>query len=99
MHDMSTSASRSRHWLSGMIGGGVLTMLLSAGALPSRTSIAFAQNAPPSTSPQQRIHELEQRVKILELENETLDRRVQLDQERYGRAFEDFEKRLRALEE
>jgi hypothetical protein len=38
-------------------------------------------------------------VKILELEHETLDRRMRLQAERTGRAIEELEMRVRALEE
>src|SRR5689334_16317683 len=92
---------RSRHpWLMGVAAGAAVALSL-AGAVP-RLPSAWASAAPssPTTGAQeQRIRELEERIKILELENETLDRRLRLDIERNGRGFEEIDRRLRLLED
>jgi hypothetical protein len=92
---MMTSLFRSRRsWL-----------VLAGAALPFALlgmSNAWAEGAPGpgfASNPQQRIHELEERVRILELTQETLERRLHLDVERNGRAFEEIDRRLRALED
>jgi hypothetical protein len=61
---------------------------------------ATAPSSPPAAANQdQRIRELEERIKILELEQETQQRRLRLEIERHGRAFEEIDRRLRALED
>jgi hypothetical protein len=62
-------------------------------------SSAWAQASPGTSISQQRIHELEERVKILELERETLDRQVKLEAEHTGRTIEELEVRIRAVED
>ncbi len=75
-------------------------LLLSGNASFGGPSNAWtaAAPAPQSANQDQRIRELEERIKILELEHETLDRRLRLELERNGHTFEDIDHRLRALE-
>jgi hypothetical protein len=95
---------RSRHpWLMGAAAGAAVPFALSlAGAAPfagSPNAWASAGPSPTTSAQEQRVRELEERVKILELENETLDRRLRLDIERNGRSFEEIDRRLRLLED
>jgi len=86
----------------GMLAGAVMpvALLLSGNSPFGGPSNAWAAAAPPSAANQeQRIRELEERIKIMELQQETLDRRLRLDIERNGRAFEEIDRRLRALED
>src|SRR5689334_1565046 len=96
---MLNSLARSRpSWLLAMVTGvAVPVLLLLSGDGPSK---AWGAAAPASQSVNQdsRIRELEERIKILELEQETLDRRLRLELERNGRSFDDIDHRLRALE-
>jgi len=87
---------RSHRPLSGMLSTALVGMMI-GGLGMSGSSKAFAQAAAPA-EPQQRIRELEQRVKILELENETLDRRLHLEIDRSTRFLDDMDKRVRLLE-
>jgi hypothetical protein len=95
---------RSRpSWLMGMLAGAAmpLAVLFASGSLRGPSS-AWAAAAPPATAApnqDQRIHELEERIRILELQQETQDRRLRLDIERNSRAFEEIDRRLRLLED
>jgi hypothetical protein len=99
MSIVSNHSSRS-HSMKGP--AGALALVIASLALFGTFDIAsppaWADGAPTSLNSQQRVKELEERVKILELEHETLDRRMRLETERSGRAVEDLDKRLRALE-
>jgi hypothetical protein len=77
----------------------VALLLPRTGSFAGGLSSAWADAAPGPTNPQQRIRELEERVKILELQQETVDHKLRLDIDRNGRAFEEIDRRLRALEE
>ena len=95
---------RSRHsWLMGVLAGAAVPFAWSfaGGASFGGLSNAWAAAAPaaPAAQQEQRIRELEARIKILELEQETQDRRLRLDIERNGRAFEEIDRRLRLLED
>ena len=99
---MWTFLFRSRYaWLLGWPTG-LLGVFLVFGSGPASlgagSSNAWAGPAPNATVSPQRVRELEERVKILELEHETLDRRMRLQAEQAGRALEDLEMRVRALE-
>jgi hypothetical protein len=99
---MSTTFIRSRRPLLVMLLGALfvgILFLAGLGPWPAGSSFAFAQGAPGSTNSEHRFRELEQRVKILELENETLDRRLHLEAERSGRLFEDLDRRVHVLEQ
>jgi hypothetical protein len=76
---------------------GVLLIAISIGGSGPGLSKAFAQGKA-APDPDRQLRELEQRVKILELENETLDRRLQLEIDRNLHLFDDVDKRLRAVE-
>src|SRR5258708_5670912 len=76
---------------------GALLVALSIGGSGLGLSKAFAQGKP-APDPDRQLRELEQRVKILELENETLDRRLQLEIDHNSHLFDDVDKRLRAVE-
>ena len=76
-----------------------LVLLSGLGSWGAGASKAWAQATTSSPLSQQRVRELEERVKILELEHEALDRRVRLQAERTGRAIEELEMRVRVLEE
>jgi hypothetical protein len=91
---MMTTIFRSRRSLWGTLSACLLGVWIAG---TSGFPKAFAQGAP-AVDPQQRIRELEQRVKILELESETLDRRAQLEVERNARILDEMDKRVRALE-
>jgi hypothetical protein len=87
-----------------MLAGAVAPVVVSlwGGALFHGPSNAWAGTAPPTpaaASQDQRIRELEERIRILELEQETQDRRLRLEIERSGRAFEEIDRRLRLLED
>jgi hypothetical protein len=91
---MLTKIFRSRRSLWGTLSACLLALWIAGtSGLPK----AFAQ-AGAAAEPQQRIRELEQRVKILELESEALDRRAQLEVERNARIIDEMDKRVRALE-
>jgi hypothetical protein len=90
---------RSRHsWLLALSTCllGIFFMLLPS--IGSGGSSAWAQASPSTPISQQRVHELEERVKILELEHEALDRRMKLEAEHAGRTIEELVVRIRALE-
>ncbi len=100
---MLTSIFRTRRWrlispLTVLLLGSLT--LLGAGVRPSAVGMAsaWAQGGPSSAVSPRRMDELAERVKILELENEALERRVRLDTEHQGQAVEDLERRVRALE-
>jgi hypothetical protein len=90
-------------WVMGMLMGASLSVaaLLTSAFLggPSYAWAAAAPVAPAASNPDQRIRELEERIKILELQQETMERRMHLDVERNGRAFEEIDRRLRLLED
>jgi hypothetical protein len=92
---MLASTFRSHRSLSTILSTALLGMMI--GGLGSGSSKAFAQAAAPAET-QQRIRELEQRVKIIELENEALARRVQLEIDRSTRVLDDMDKRLHVVE-
>ena len=100
---MWTFFLRSRHpWPPGLPTGllvGFLVIVPVVGSWGAGPSNAWAQTTASSAVSQQRVRELEERVKILELEQEALDRRTRLQAERTGRAIEELEMRVRALEE
>jgi hypothetical protein len=98
---MSTIVRLRRPLLPVLLGAPFVVILFLAGVgpWPGGSSFAFAQGAPGSTNSEHRFRELEQRVKILELENETLDRRLRLEAEHSGRLFEDLDRRVRVLEQ
>jgi hypothetical protein len=77
--------------------------MLGVSILASSSSVgipnAWAQRAPSSTSVQQRVRELEERLKILELEHEALQRRMQLAAEHDNHILDDLDKRLRTCEQ
>ena len=90
---------RLRSWWLGPSTGLFGFLLLAAGMVSfgSGASNAWADDAP--TASQQRVRELEERVKILELERETLDRTMRLETKRTRRTIEALDERIRALEE
>jgi hypothetical protein len=94
-----------RSWWTGMLAGAAVPVALSLagsvsfGGFSTAWASAAAPSSPASTSQDQRIRELEERIKILELEQETQERRLRLEIERHGRAFEEIDRRVRALEE
>src|SRR6267142_2160515 len=94
---------RSRHsWPLGLTMGVLVIFLVLVSGLGSwgtGASNAWAQAPASSPISPQRVRELEERVKILELEHEAVDRRTRLQAERTGRAIEELEMRVRALEE
>jgi len=99
---MWTFLFRSRYsWLLGWPTGLVGVFLVfgpGIGSLGGGSSNAWAGAAPSPTVSPQRVRELEERVKILELEYETLDRRMRLQAEQAGRALEELDMRVHALE-
>jgi hypothetical protein len=98
---MRTFIFRSRHSrLFGLSTGvlGIFFLLRPSIGFLDGGSNAWAQAGPGTPMSQQRIRELEERVKILELEHETLDRQMKLEAERTGRTVEELEIRIRALE-
>jgi hypothetical protein len=98
---MRTFISRSRHsWLFGLSTGvlGIFFLLRPSIGFLDGGSNAWAQAGPGTPVSQQHLRELEERVKILELEHEALDRRTKLEAERTGRTIEELEMRIRTLE-
>ena len=103
---MSNILFRSRpSWLVGALAGAAVPLALFLAG--SELSNAWASAAPATpatpasraTNQDQRIRELEERIKILELQQEAQERRLRLDIERNGRAFEEMDRRLRLLED
>src|SRR4051812_37664680 len=91
---------RSRHVATAaMLAGALLAPLLVGFVFPgSASKSAWAEDAP-HPNLQVRARELEERVRILELEQEALARRLHLQMDQNERTLGDIDKRLRGCEE
>ncbi len=90
-----------RRWIVGLPAGMLgLVLCFALGSLSTTvgSSNAWAQSAPSSPNLQQRVRELEERLRIIELEHEALERRMHLEAERTTRVLDELDKRLRACE-
>jgi len=76
---------------------GLLLLAAGVASFGPGASNALAETTPIAS--QQHVRELEERVKILELERETLDHRMRLEAERTRRTIEALDMRIRLLEE
>src|SRR5579859_529521 len=94
---MMTPISSSHRSLWAMIGASVVAVSLAGWGIFATPS-AYAQGKAAPPEPDRQVRELEQRVKILELENETLDRRLRLEIDRNTHVVDDLDKRIKALE-